>query len=85
MRYGPIAAKRYKKQYCKNGEWMVYPLWEIQPEAIYTIVRELKSKKALLCLLDKTWLFGMPRSIKKVSKKKIVKVKKPKNNKTGAK
>jgi len=61
MRYGPIVAKRYKKQYCKYNKWETYQWWTIQPEQIHTILLELKSKEAILALVGDSWTRRLPR------------------------
>lgn len=60
MRYGPIVAKRWKRQYFKRitkreKAWAEYFNWEIQPSEIYTILLELKSKAVIEALIGPSW------------------------------
>lgn len=65
MTYGQIVAKRFKKKYFtkKNG-WQTFETWTIQPEAIYLILTELKTKRAIEALVDKSWTKRLPRQKK---------------------
>jgi hypothetical protein len=55
MKYGPLVAKKYKKQYFKRGKWSIYDDWDTQPEQLHLVVSELTSKAAIEVLLDKSW------------------------------
>lgn len=55
MSYGQQVAKRWKRQYCKRGKWTKYADWHTQPESLYVILQELKSKTAIEALLNKSW------------------------------
>lgn len=68
MRYGPIVAEKFKRQYiekkkgAKKVGWKTYESWEIQPEQIYLICKELKSKEAIEALLNCSWTKRLPKS-----------------------
>lgn len=55
-KYGQIVAEKYKAQYYdKKHGWKTYENWETQPEQHYTILRELRSLKAIEALLNVSW------------------------------
>lgn len=64
MRYGPIVAERYKKQYCKRGTWEEFPSWHKQPYENWLVLRELSSKSAIVALLDASWIRRLPKEKK---------------------
>lgn len=51
MRYGPIVAKRWKKQYYIRGKWTEIPGPDPSPKQIYLILKELTSHKAIEALV----------------------------------
>lgn len=53
MKLGEIVANEYRKQYFKRktGSWLNFTNWEIQPEQIDLILRELESKEAIDALM----------------------------------
>lgn len=64
MTYGQIVAKRYRRQYYdgRKKKWDTFPSWgEQQPEQVYTILRELKSKAAIEALLNVSWTRRLPK------------------------
>jgi hypothetical protein len=60
MRYGPIVAKRWKKQYYKRNTWNIIGGFEPQPQEIYIILLELKSKTAINALVGPSWTKRLP-------------------------
>ena len=44
-------ARRYKSQYCKYGKWRVYEDWQIQPEDIYLIMKQLRNFRSIDALV----------------------------------
>lgn len=60
MTIGQKVAKRYKAQYFdeKTKCWATFENWEIQPEQVYIVLRELQTEKAVAALVDKSWLHG---------------------------
>lgn len=69
MTYGKLVAERYKKQYCKRGKWKTYDEWDIQPERVYIILRELRTKKAIEALLNPSWTRQLDRQMRTRMKK----------------
>ncbi len=65
MKYGPIVAARYRKQYCKRNKWSTFPDWEIQPEQRYLILLELRSKEAIKAILNSSWTKRLPKKASK--------------------
>ncbi len=61
MRYGPVVAEKYRKQYCKQGKWSEYPSWgTLQPAKIHLILGELSSKEAVDALIgNRSWTHGI--------------------------
>lgn len=65
MKYGPIVAKRFKRQYFKKRTgWDTYEFWGTQPEQIHTILLELTTKKSIEYLIGSSWTRYLPRSSK---------------------
>ncbi len=64
MKYGPIVAERFKKQYFHKGKWDTLEEWEIQPEKIYLILQELSTKQAIEAFIDKSWTRRLPKEKK---------------------
>lgn len=63
MKYGPIVAKRFEKQYCKRNRWEIMKRWEIQPEQLHLILCELTSKEAINALLgNSAWTKRLPKA-----------------------
>jgi len=65
MTYGKIVAKRFKRQYYKKKEWATFTFWDIQPEDHYTILLELRTKKAIEALIGSSWTKNLPRKVSK--------------------
>lgn len=61
MRYGPIVAKRYKNEYFKRGIWFEFKYCNLQPEQIYIILKELKTKEAIEVLVHNRWTRRLPK------------------------
>lgn len=61
-------ADRYKKQYCVRGKWKNYVSSEMTSEGFYTVLRELRTLKAVEALLNPSWtryprrMLGLPRA-----------------------
>ncbi len=75
MTYGQIVAERYKRQYYdgRKKQWDTFAQWEgryMQPEATWTILRELKSKEAIELLLNKSWTRRLPKHTQHIGKVK---------------
>lgn len=64
MRYGPIVAKRWRRQYFKRGKWPSYDDWDVQPEDVYAILLELRSKRAIQGLVGKSWVNRLPKKMR---------------------
>lgn len=62
MKYGPIVAEKFKKQYFKKGKWEIMPgFWPIQPEQLHKVVKELSSKESIEIVLNKSWTRRLPK------------------------
>lgn len=57
MTIGQKAAVDFKRQYCIDGKWYEFTNWDIQPKEIYVILKELKSKEAVMALMgNDSWI-----------------------------
>lgn len=64
MTYGKIVAKRWKKQYYdgRKKEWKTYPSWaNQQPESVYIVLLEIRSKAAITALINASWARRLPK------------------------
>lgn len=64
MTYGQAVARDFKRQYCHKGKWDQISGWEYQPHEIYTVLLELRTLKAIHCLLDKSWTRGLQKKMR---------------------
>lgn len=59
---GQIVAARFRKQYFCNRKWLEFDQWYLQPEQMYTILLELRSKEAVDTLLGtSSWTRRLPK------------------------
>jgi len=66
MTVGEVVATRYRRQYwSKKYGWRIFEGWQIQPEQIYLILLELKSKAAVDALMGSdSWTKRIPKRTK---------------------
>lgn len=65
MTIGNFVAAKFKKQYFRYISWDRFDSWDIQPEDVYLILKQLRTKKAINALMgNNSWTKRLPKEVK---------------------